>query len=126
MAKKGEDAIVLLAVHYAEEEKWHNDVGQSANLFHQGSIGTYVYHTKDCAILLTQRIPPERVCLVRKYCLLETLQIFDETLDKRGTEEGEENGFRFNCSGRNVITRNEGSVTEPHSIEATEAVSGSR
>jgi len=76
--KRRTTRICHLEVEYNREDihPFLVDQGQDEilELYHDGSLGEWVYHTDVPALVLAERIPPERVKLVRSYDLMDILK----------------------------------------------------
>jgi len=123
MSMKNEDIVVLLEVDYEEGEIMGISPEQRYSITHSGTLNKYTYHDgTEKSWLLCNPIPPERIRLIRIYDLPSFVDDYDKVLAKKEDTDG----FRFHCSGRNVITRDRGSVKEPRQVKASETLSRSR
>jgi hypothetical protein len=68
MALKGENKIVELKVSFPQSDICSVN-GEMLILKHLGSIGNWVYHQSEPALIVTRPIPPERIKLCAKYKL---------------------------------------------------------
>jgi len=124
MAYKDSDDIVILEVDYDEATICAVPQGR-ISLTHTGNINNYNYHDgSEKSWVIACCIPPQSIRVFRRYNIKGLVELYDEVLDKE--QQGEGDGFRFHCSGRNVITRDRRSVEEPRAIEASETLSRSR
>lgn len=64
---KNETKIVCLSVDYTDEDKLKTLWGQGVDIFHDGDIENFHYHTKARGTLLGRKISPERIKLLGVY-----------------------------------------------------------
>jgi hypothetical protein len=74
MATKGEKRVVLLELIYNKADLLKPPdyrEGDTLEVWHDGSIGTLIYHAEVPGAILDRLIPPRRIRLIKEYDLAE-------------------------------------------------------